>query len=419
MKENRNREFKETINSTYLKTVSAFANYSGGEIFFGVTDEGEAVGVNGPEHLCLDIENTINDTIKPRPDFLFSIEQKTQVIILTIKEGMFKPYLYKGKAYKRSGTSTVEVDQVELRRLALLGENLYFEELPARSQNLSFEFLLNELDEKLLISKEANSIDILRTLGLMNQDSQYNNAAMLLADNNSFPGIDIVKFGSNIDEIEYRRTISNTSILKQLQEVEEVFAQYYKLEIVEGMKRNTRFLIPLEAFRETVANALVHRTWDVNSHIRIAMYNDRVEVYSPGGLPAGVTKKDYVKGYVSILRNPIIGNVFFRLDIIEQFGTGILRIKKAYYNLEHQPIIDVTENSVVTILPTENKQDSFTVDEQMVYDAFSNGFVLSSSEISKLTGFGKDKVLSLLNTLIENRYVEKLGSGRGTKYRLR
>jgi ATP-dependent DNA helicase RecG len=185
------------------------------------------------------------------------------------------------------------------------------------------------------------------------------------------------------------------------------------------MERKTRFLIPLEAFRETVANALVHRTWDVNSHIRIAMYDDRIEVYSPGGLPAGITKEDYIRGYVSILRNPIIGNVFFRLDIIEQFGTGILRIKKAYYNHKHQPVFDVTENSVVTILPAENKQGSLTIDEQKIFDILLSRFVLSSSEISKFTGFGKDKVLNLLNNLIEKRYVEKVGSGRGTKYKAR
>lgn len=417
MKENKNREFKEMVSKTFLNTVSAFANYSGGEILFGVTDDGDAVGITNPEQVCLDIENTINDTIKPKPDFLFSIDGKTKVITLTVKEGLFKPYLYKGKAYKRSGTSTVEVDQVELRRLVLLGENLYFEELPSSNQNLSFKFLLDQLDEKLLISKDSKDIDILRTLGLMSQDSQYNNAAMLLADNNNFPGIDIIKFGSTIDEIEYRKTISNTSVLKQLQEAEDVFSQYYKLEKIEGMERKTRFLIPLEAFRETVANALVHRTWDVNSHIRIAMHDDRIEIYSPGGLPTGITKEDYIRGYVSILRNPIIGNVFFRLDIIEQFGTGILRIKKAYYNLEHQPVFDVTENSVVTILPAENKQDSLTIDEQKIFNILLSRFVLSSSEISNSAGFGKDKVLNLLNILIEKRYVEKVGSGRGTKYK--
>ncbi len=419
MKEDKNREFKEIVSKTFLKTVSAFANYSGGEILFGVTNDGDAVGITNPEQVCLDIENTINDTIKPKPDFLFSIDRRIKVITLTVKEGLFKPYLYNGKAYKRSGTSTVEVDQVELRRLVLLGENLYFEELPSSNQKLSFKYLLDQLDEKLLISKDSKDIDILRTLGLMNQGSQYNNAAMLLADNNNFPGIDIIKFGSTIDEIEYRKTISNISVLKQLQEAEDVFSQYYKIEKIEGMERKTRFLIPLEAFRETVANALVHRTWDVNSHIRIAMYDDKIEVYSPGGLPAGITKEDYIRGYVSILRNPIIGNVFFRLDLIEQFGTGILRIKKAYYNQEHQPVFDVTENSVVTILPVENKQDSLTIDEQMIFDILLSRFVLSSSEISNSTGFGKDKVLNLLNTLIEKRYVEKVGSGRGTKYKAR
>ncbi|MCR8969782.1 ATP-binding protein [Facklamia sp. 7083-14-GEN3] len=419
MKENKNLEFKEIVNKTFLKTVAAFANYGGGQILFGVNDEGESIGIINPDETCLDIENTINDSITPRPEFLFSIDRKTNVITLTIKEGLFKPYLYKGKAYKRSDTSTVEVDQIELRRLVLLGENLYFEQLPSKKQDLTFDFLLNEIDEHLLISKDAKDIDILRTLGLMDKNSDYNNAACLLADENIFPGIDMVKFGSNINEIEYRTTIYNVSVLDQLKKAEEVFLRYYKVEQIVGMKRKAKFLIPLEAFRETVANALVHRTWDISPHIRISMYDDRIEVYSPGGLPIGLTKEDYISGYVSMLRNPIIANVFFRLDIIEKFGTGILRIKKAYYDIKHQPIFDVTENSVVTILPTENKLEDFTVDEEKVFESLSNGFILSSSEISELTGFGKDKVLNLLKELIEKGYIEKLGSGRGTKYKAR
>ncbi|OFS85795.1 MULTISPECIES: ATP-binding protein [Oligella] len=119
-----------------------------------------------------------------------------------------------------------------------------------------------------------------------------------------------------------------------------------------------------------------------------------------------------------MLRNPIIANVFFRLDIIEKFGTGILRIKKAYSDIQNQPFFDVSENTVVTILPTVNKTNNFTMDEEKVFDKLANGFVLSSSEISELTGFGKDKVLSLLKGLIEKGHVEKIGSGRGTKYKL-
>lgn len=419
MKESKKLEFKEIVNKTFLKTVAAFANYGGGKILFGVTDAGDTVGLVDPDESCLDIENTINDSIKPKPDYLFSIDRKTNVITLTIKEGLFKPYLYKGKAYKRNGTSTIEVDQIELRRLTLIGENLYFEELPAKKQDLTFHFLLHELGHQLSISKDSKEVDILRTLGLINKNSIYNNAASLLADNNNFPGIDIVKFGSSINEIEYRTTINNISILKQLKEAEEVFSRYYKIEQIVGMKRETKFLIPLEAFRETVANAFVHRSWDISSHIRIAMYDDRIEIYSPGGLPVGLTKEEYISGYISMLRNPIIANVFFRLDIIEKFGTGILRIKKSYYNIQNQPFFDVSENSVVTILPTETKLDKFTFDEEKVFDRLANGFILSSSEISDLTGFGKDKVLNLLKGLIEKGYVEKIGSGRGTKYKAR
>lgn len=416
MKESKNMEFKEIINNTFLKTVSAFANFHSGQIFFGISDDGRVVGIEDPDQACLDIENKINDSVKPKPEFTFDINRKTNVIKLTVQEGLFKPYLYKGKAFRRSGSSTVEVDQVELKRLVLLGENLYFEELRAGDQNLTFQLLFSELEKKLSIKK--NTDDVLKTLGLINKDREYNNAAALLADKNSFPGIDIVKFGADINEIAYRKTISNVSILKQLQKAEEIFSLYYCVEEITGMERKEKYLIPLEAFRETVANALVHRTWDVHSHIRIGMHDDRIEFYSPGGLPAGLTKEEYLTGYVSVLRNPTIANVFFRLDIIEQFGTGILRIRKSYDNFQHQPIFDVGENSVITVLPTENKRDDLTIDEQKIFDSLSNGLILSRSEISEVSGFGKDKVLNLLNSLIEKRYVEKTGAGRGTKYKL-
>lgn len=79
-----------------------------------------------------------------------------------------------------------------------------------------------------------------------------------------------------------------------------------------------------------IANALVHRTWDVNTHINVSMFNDRIEVTSSGGLPKGIMKEEYLMGGISIPRNYIIGNVFLRLRMIERFGTGIRRIKDLY-----------------------------------------------------------------------------------------
>ena len=262
MNESKNLEYKEKITNTFIKTVCAYANYGSGEIVFGVTDNGEIVGVENPDNACLDIENKINDLIKPKPSFSFSINRKTNVITLFIDEGFFKPYLYKGKAYKRSDTSTVEVDQIELRRLALLGENLYFDELSVDVDNLNFNYLFNAL--KKVLNIEGIDSDILKTLGLYNNQNKYNNASLLLSDKNNFPGIDIVRVGSNMTEILFRETISNVSILEQLDRAETIFDNFYKTEEIVGRQRRENYLVPKEAFRDTVANALIHRAWDTN-----------------------------------------------------------------------------------------------------------------------------------------------------------
>ncbi len=89
--------------------------------------------------------------------------------------------------------------------------------------------------------------------------------------------------------------------------------------------------IPEAAFREAIANALIHRAWDINSHIRVSMFDDKIEVVvSPGGLPAGITAEEYLSGKLSILRNRNLANVFYRLGFVEIFGTGITRIKQLY-----------------------------------------------------------------------------------------
>ena len=131
MRETRTLEFKETITNTFLKTVSAFSNYEGGVILFGIDDNGKAKGMADVKQSCLDIENKINDSISPQPDYKIEI-QSDNTIKLTIKTGIQKPYLYKSKAYKRNDTATIEVDTLEFSRLVLEGKNIRFEELPCK-----------------------------------------------------------------------------------------------------------------------------------------------------------------------------------------------------------------------------------------------------------------------------------------------
>lgn len=416
MKESKTLELKENITNTFLKTVSAFANFGDGTILFGVNDEGNVVGIDHAEESCLDIEHTINDSIKPKPDFTLSITNEN-TIELKVFEGKYKPYVYKGKAYRRSGTSSVEVDMIELRRLALEGSNLFYDQLACAESNLSFSYLEKKLHHVLDIS--TLDTDILRSLGFYTKDMKYNNAAALFADRNTFSGVDIVRFGETINVILERETISNTSLLEQYDKALERYRRNYQYEVIEGSLRQKRELVPEAAFREAIANALVHRDYDVHAHIRIAMFKNKIEISSPGGLPFGVKKEEYLHGTLSVLKNPIIGNLFFRLGLIETLGTGIRRINEAYREHDIKPMYTILDQSITVELPSTTAEYEVTGDESEIIEALQGGAILSSSEIADRTGFSKGKVVRLMKHLGKKRYVSVSGGGRSTKYSLR
>lgn len=414
MCETRTIEFKENITNTFLKTVSAFSNYDGGVIYFGLDDNGNVKELQNIKQLCLDIENKINDNISPQPNYTLEIQNNNQIIKLTVKSGVQKPYLYKSKAYKRNDTATIEVDTLELSRLILEGKNIRFEELPCEDQELSFEVLQHKLKENIQI--ETFNQDTLKTLNLYDNVNGYNNAAGLLADENHFPGIDIVKFGENISIIQKRSTLKNISVLDAYEKAIDIYRDYYQYEVIEGADRKKIEKIPEAAFREAIANALIHRVWDVESQIRVLMFDDRIEVVSPGGLPSGITEKEYLEGKISVLRNRNLANVFYRLGFVEIFGTGVTRIKQLYEAGLKKPDFEVSENTIKIVLPLFEENLNLTEDEREIYKILSKTMLKSISEIAPLVPFGKSKTTQLLKDMVQKGVVVVEGKGRGTKY---
>lgn len=414
MRETRNLEFKETITSTFLKTVSAFSNYDGGTILFGIDDDGNIKGLSDIIKACLDIENKINDTISPQPDYVLEPNEVNKTIKLIVKSGLQKPYLYKSKAYKRNDSATIEVDTLEFSRLVLEGKNISFEELPYKDQNLTFHFLEEQLEKSIQIN--SFNLDTLKTLNLYDNNNGYNNAAGLLADTNDFPGVDIIKFGENISVIQKRITFDHMSILEVYKKSLEVFRDYYRYEVIEGFERKNVEKIPEAAFREAIANGLIHRMWDVNSHIRISMFDNYIDIVSPGGLPSGISEEEYLNGKTSVLRNRNLANVFYRLGFVEIFGTGITRIKQLYESSFVKPRFEVSENTIKIELPVFEDISDLTDDEHLVLKALSKTVLKSISEIVPSTPFGKSKVSSLLKILEKKGVVLIQGKGRSTKY---
>ena len=228
--------------------------------------------------------------------------------------------------------------------------------------------------------------DILKTLELYSDQNGFNNAAALLADNNHFKGIDIIRFGDSIDEIMERKSVDK---------------------------------IPEKAFREAVANALVHRMWDIPASIKISMYPDKIEISSPGGLPAGLSEDEYLNGQISLLRNPIIGNVFFRLKYIEKFGTGIMRINYAYKNILVKPEYRIFSNSIRIILPVIKSDYKLNEAEKRLINILTDSGSMTRNEVEKAAGMEKSKTIRILNGLIDKNIIQKKGMGRATKYELK
>jgi ATP-dependent DNA helicase RecG len=415
MRETNTLEFKQNISSTFLKTVSAFANYNGGTILFGVDDGGAPVGLDDPTSICLAIENKINDTIAPQPDFTLEVEAATRTVRLTVKPGRVKPYLYKSKAYRRNSAATIEVDSLELARLVLAGRNVNFEQLTAGTQALTFAHLGAALKEH--AGLKSFGADTLKTLNLLSPEGEYNNAAALLADKNDFPGVNIAVFGANANEIRRRVDIDGTSALAALDGAVQVYEDQFCYEAVANLHRQAVERIPRAAFRGAVANAIVHRAWDVSAPVTIAMFDDRAVVTSPGGLPDGLTEEAYLQDMISVRRNPILANVFYRLGIIEAFGTGVARIKAAYAESVTRPTFEVGASTITVTLPVLKQNVGLSDDLQTVYDLLSPAILMSSGQLIERVPFGRSKLTSILNELVESGFVTAQGAGRGRKYK--
>ena len=213
MKETSNLELKEKFSKSFLKTVSAFANYEGAEIIFGINDDGKVVGLENPDILALNIENTINDSINPNPTYSLIINDNS-TLTLKVKVGKHKPYFYNSKAYIRHGTSSIEMDNLELQSLILESSNKSYDSLKSNQKEFTFDHLEKVLKKELNIN-ELN-LDILKTLELYsNEYDYYSIAGELFSDSNDMAGIDIARFGEEINTILERKNLSGQSILKQ------------------------------------------------------------------------------------------------------------------------------------------------------------------------------------------------------------
>ncbi len=408
-------EYKENTQSkTYLKTISAFANYHKGQIKFGITDDRTIVGIPNPEQAALNLENQINDAIKPQPIYEITFDADTKVITVTVTKGRYTPYRYNGKAYRRNGTSTIEVDDYELNNLILNGSNYEFCDLIAKNQDLSFDFFASLWNQ--LFTLQVNE-DLLAALGCYDDDG-YTITAHLLSDQNDYPGISLVKFGQTINQIEMRRQFENESILKINHDVMHLLTDLLSYEEINGLYRELKMRVPERALRETLVNAVIHRDWNIPGSIQIEIFPDKITILSPGGLPKSMTEEEYLFSNRSIPRNTQLTFIFMRLNLIEKLGTGLRRVKEAYASEQVKPVFRVFPNSILVELPFTDQTLKLSSESKQILMILRQSDSLKRKEIEKATGFSLSKTTRLLKELLEAKQIAKIGSGPTTKYRI-
>ena len=421
MREDATHEFKAAFTSSYLKTVSAYANYQTGYITFGLSDDGSACGLEDPDDLRLCIENQINESISPVPRFEISTDAVQRTLTLKVFKGENCPYLLQGKAYRRSDTSTVEAGPEALRELCLYGSGQSFDELNCEDPvpKLTFSCLQAKLAGFLNVS--ALSDDILKTLGLINRRGRYDRAAELLSDSHGYTVLQLACVNEDLSELRDRVNVDGVSLLDAFDQACEYFHRHYVTEKIDGFIRRNFASVPLEAYREAVTNALVHRKWNIRSSVQICFFEDRIEVLSPGGLPEGISARDFAgSARLSVKRNPILADVFSRLGCGERFGMGREKIRKAYEGTTYAPRFEAGENSVTVILPRTDLSRSLSQlsdDEIKVLQCLSPASLSLRRDVDERTGFNQAKTGRILNRLIEWHLAEKISAGPETRYR--
>ena len=358
--ETENIEFKSQFTENLYKEVIAFVNTKGGTIYIGIDNDGNAVGLKEVDKEYTRITNGIRDAIMPDVTmFIQYTIQENKVVRITISEGTNKPYYLKSKGLKpsgvvvRQGNSSVPASTSQIRQMIKESDGDVFEELRSNEQSLTFEtatktfgkYKIDFSDEKYL------------ALGLVfPKDKIFTNLALLISDQCKH-SIKVAVFG-DIEKTKFKDNREfKGSIFNQLEETFNYLSFCNNTSATfEGLERIEKKDYPVEAIREALLNAVIHRDYSYSGSIIINLTEKEAEFISIGGLLPDLTPEDIRSG-ISQPRNKKLAEIFHRLHLVEAYGTGIRKIYELYKDCNRQPNIELTPNTFKIILPNMNYSD--------------------------------------------------------------
>ena len=428
-------ENKEQLNEDFEQEVIAFLNYKeGGIIYVGINKNGQVVGVENTDLTQLQIKDRIKNNIQPSTLGLFDVTVETidnkEVIKVIISSGTEKPYYLRKRGrtpegcYIRIGSSKERMTERMIEEMFARRIKNSLKEIESPRQDLTFR--------QLKIHYEGNGMilndNFARNLNLLTDEGKYNYNAYLLADENNI-SIKLVKYlGTSkmelIENQEYGYCCLITATQRILDRLTAENTVYAKIEY-NGRKEVE--MIDSKALKEAVINAMVHSDYTLTTTPIIELYSDRIEITSGGGLPQGLSQEEFLEG-VTAPRNKELIRVFKDVDLIENIGSGVLRILDAYdkscfkfmdhflrvsFKYKENPFEyenNTPKNGAISGVINDVK--NITDNEQIIINIIIKNSNISQKEISDISKIPYRTVQRLISSLKSKKIIERVGSNK-------
>ena len=435
-------ELKEVVVDDIKKEIIAFANCDGGKLYIGVRDDGTVIGLDNADSVSLQISNMVRDAIKPDITMFLHyetiVENGKNVVVVDIQRGTDRPYYLAKKGmrpegvYVRQGYSSVPATDTAIRRMIKETDGDRFEAMRCLNQDLTFEATKKEFE----LRKTDFGAQQMRTLKLIDQDGLYSNLALLLSDQ-CVHTIKVAVFQGTDQTIFKDRREFTGSLMQQMNEVYDfIDFRNQTRATIEKLYRVDIRDYPEVAVREALLNLLVHRDYSFSASAFISIYEDRIEFVSIGGLMPGIDLEDVMVG-ISVCRNQDLANVFYRLHLIEAYGTGMGKIMKAYESMQVKPVIETTKNAFKIILPninakyeTENAtvktksgtpvtvhtEKKLSDEEEKILEYARKHGAITRNDVIGLLEVSASTAARVIRKMVKTNLLEQKGKARNTHY---
>ena len=445
--ENYDLEFKEIYIEDINKEVIAFANAEGGTLFIGIKKDGTVIGVADPDDTMLRVTSNLNCSITPNIMPFVQIRSEEMeghtVVRIDVSTGTNRPYFLAKKGlrpegvYIRRGSAKIPLSIDGIRKMIVDSYGESFENCRSLNQELTFNDFIKEMTARNIEISTSEKYKILKITG---EDNLYTNLGLLMSD--QCPETLKIAVYSGREKIVFqdRREFSG-SVLKQLEDGYNFIQLMNRTaSTFSGLLRIDRKDYPDAAIREALLNSIVHRDYSICGSTIVNVYDDKIEFISLGGLVDGISFEAIYMG-ASVLRNPALANIFYRMDLIESYGTGVRKIIDLYSEFEKKPLFEAAPGAFKVTLYNMNVNDSkvknansiplmketkintikiknSSIEADLIINAVRKSGSITRKDAESILGSGQTKAYRILDRLVKQNKLVQIKAGRKTIYQL-